>query len=122
MSRQAARSFQDLEVWQRAHALTLTLYRLSETFPRHEQFGLTNQTRRASVSIAANIAEGFRKRSTNDKVRFYNIAQGSLEEVRYYLILIADLHYAEIGALLKEVDEIGKLLDRYINAIRSTNS
>jgi four helix bundle protein len=121
MARQVARSFQDLEVWQRSHALTLTIYRLSEAFPRQEQFGLTSQIRRAGVSIAANIAEGFRKRSANDKVRFYNIAQGSLEEVRYYLILIADLHYAETGILLKEVDEIGKLLDRYINAIRSAH-
>ena len=82
--------FQDLKVWQKAHELCLNIYRLTSTFPPEEKFGLTGQMRRASVSVPANIAEGFKKRSFNDKANFYNIAQGSLEELRYYLILAAD--------------------------------
>ena len=78
-----ARAFEDLEVWKKAHVWVLEIYRLTETFPKHEMFGLTSQLRRAGVSIPANIAEGFKKRGRADKLRFYNIAQGSLEECRY---------------------------------------
>jgi four helix bundle protein len=84
-----ATTFQDLRVWQKAHEVVLDIYRLTAAFPREELFGLTAQVRRAAVSVPANIAEGFVKRGKSDKVRFYNIAQGSLEEVRYYLILSA---------------------------------
>jgi four helix bundle protein len=77
-------TFQELEVWQKAHLFVLAVYRLSQSFPKSELYGLTSQFRRAAVSIAANIAEGFRKRGKADKLRFYNIAQGSLEECRYY--------------------------------------
>lgn len=82
-----AQTFEDLLVWQKAHAWVLGVYRFSEGFPKQEMFGLTSQLRRAAVSVPANIAEGFRKRGDADKARFYNIAQGSLEECRYYLIL-----------------------------------
>ena len=84
--RAAARTFEDLVVWQKAHQFALAVYRLTRAFPRSEVYGLTSQFRRAAVSIAANIAEGFRKRGNADKGRFLNIAQGSLEESRYYLI------------------------------------
>jgi four helix bundle protein len=76
----SARTFEDLIVWQKAHRFVLAVYRMSQTFPRSEIYGLSSQFRRAAVSIAANIAEGFRKRGKADKLRFYNIAQGSLEE------------------------------------------
>ena len=82
-----ARSFRDLVVWQKAHQFVLEIYRLSRSFPDDERFGLTSQLRRAAVSVPANIAEGFPKRSVSDKTRFFNIAQGSLEEVHYYLLL-----------------------------------
>ena len=95
----AARTFQQLEVWQKAHAVVLAVYRLTVEFPKHETFGLTSQMRRAAVSVPANIAEGFVKRGRADKLRFYNIAQGSLEEVRYYLILAEDLAYAGTRSL-----------------------
>ena len=94
--RAPARSFQDLIVWQKAHQFVLAVYRFTENFPKTEQYGLTSQLRRAAVSIAANIAEGFRKRSKPDKARFMNISQGSLEECRYYLILSKDLNYGDI--------------------------
>ena len=111
-----SRTFQDLTVWQRAHALVLEVYRLTEAFPRHELFGLTSQLRRAAVSVPANIAEGFKKRGKSDKARFYNIAQGSLEECRYYLILARDLKYALTDNLLVKLDEVSRLLDAYSRA------
>lgn len=91
MNQQPSRSFKDLMVWQKAHQFVLLVYQLSNDFPKSEVYGLTSQLRRAAVSIAANIAEGFKKRSLADKLRFLNIAQGSLEECRYYLILVKDL-------------------------------
>jgi four helix bundle protein len=79
----AAQRFQDLLVWQKSHALVLSVYKLTASVPRHELFGLTAQMRRAAVSVPANIAEGFSKRGRADKARFMNTAQGSLEELRY---------------------------------------
>ncbi len=81
--REQARTFEDLIVWQKAHLFVLAVYRMSQTFPRSEVYGLSSQFRRAAVSIAANIAEGFRKRGKADKLRYYNIAQWSLEECRH---------------------------------------
>jgi four helix bundle protein len=91
--REPAKTFEDLLVWQKAHSFVLAVYRATATFPKSEVYGLSTQFRRAAVSIAANIAEGFRKRSKADKARFFNIAQGSVEECRYYLILSRDLGY-----------------------------
>jgi four helix bundle protein len=79
-----ARTFRDLSIWQKAHQFVLCVYRETARFPRDERFGLTSQLRRSAVSIAANIAEGFVKRSVAEKLRFLNIAQGSLEESRYF--------------------------------------
>ena len=89
--RPAARSFRDLVVWQKAHEFVLAVYRFTASFPDREKFGLSHQMRRAAVSVPANIAEGFGKRSQPEKTRFLNIAEGSLEECRYYLILAHDL-------------------------------
>ena len=74
-----AKSFQDLIVQQKAHQLVLSIYQFSEAFPGKEMYGLTSQLRRAVVSVAANIAEGFKKTGKRDKIRFLNVAQGSLE-------------------------------------------
>lgn len=113
--------FEDVLVWQKAHAWVLSVYRFTERFPRHELFGLTSQFRRAAVSIPANIAEGFKKISRRDKVRFYNISQGSLEECRYYLILSRDLGYGETIELRESLDEVGRMLSSYIRAITSND-
>ena len=118
MNKKAAQKFTDLIVWQKAHAFVLSTYRLSASFPQSELYGLTSQLRRAAVSIPANIAEGFKKRSSVDTARFMNIAQGSLEECRYYLILSKDLDYADTEQLHHQLDEVGKLLYGYTNAIR----
>ncbi len=107
--------FEDLAVWRRAHELTLDVYRRTSEFPRDEKFGLTSQMRRAAVSVPANIAEGFKKRGNKDKANFYNIAQGSLEELRYYFILAHDLGYiAEPAAQAYAFDEIGRMLHALI--------
>ena len=119
MERPPARTFRDLIVWQRAHGFVLAAYRLSKTFPRDEMYGLTSQFRRAAVSIAANIVEGFTKKGGRDKARFLNIAQGSLEECRYYLILIEDLGYDDTGELNKQLEEVSRLLTTYTNVVVS---
>jgi len=108
--RGAARTFQDLVVWQKAHEFVLGVYALTTTFPRAETYGLVSQMRRAAVSIPANIAEGFRRRGKADKARFLNIAQASLEESHYYLILARDLRYGETADLAGSRDEISHLL------------
>ncbi len=108
-----AKSFEQLIVWQKAHQLVQETYRFTESFPRSEIYGLTSQLRRAAVSIPANIAEGFKKRGRADKVRFLNIAQGSLEECRYYLILAKDLNYGDTTKLQPQLEEVSKLLEAY---------
>lgn len=100
----------------------LAVYRVTGMFPRYKIYGLTSQLRRAAVSIAANIAEGFRKRSKADKVRFLNIAQGSVEECRYYLILTQDLEYADISDARPLLQEVSKLLEAYTRSILNSDS
>jgi four helix bundle protein len=117
MDRQPAQKFQDLVVWQKSHQLTLRVYRLTAAFPKHELYGLTSQMRRAAVSVAANIAEGFKKRGRPDKARVMNIAQSSLEELRYYFILSRDLEYLATSELSPDVDEVARLLGAYTQAL-----
>jgi four helix bundle protein len=117
MKRKPAKDFQDLIVWQKAHQFVLSVYRHSESFPKNEMYGLTSQVRRAAVSIAANIVEGFKKKSKPDKGRFLNIAQGSLEECRYYLILTKDLNYGDTSKLTTQLEEASKLLEAYLSSI-----
>ena len=112
-----AKNFNHLIVWQKAHKFVLEVYVYTSKFPREEVYALTSQFRRAAVSIAANIAEGFKKKSNRDKIRFYNISQGSVEECRYYLILSNDLKYVENLHLLELITEVSKILDAYITAI-----
>jgi four helix bundle protein len=117
-----ARSFRDLVVWQKAHQFVLAIYRLTKEFPSDERFGLTSQIRRAADSVALNIAEGFGKRGKPDKARFFNIAQGSLEEVHYYLILGSDLGYADCNKLAESYREVARLLNGYSRTILNSGS
>ena len=84
------KGFQDLEVWRKAHKLVLEIYKLTNMFPRGEQFGIVSQLRRAAYSIPANLAEGYGRRSTKEFLQFVAIANGSAEELRYFLILSRD--------------------------------
>ena len=117
VDREPARTFRDLVVWQHAHQFTLSAYQLTTSFPKHELFGLTNQFRRAAVSVAANIAEGFKRRGRADKARFLNIAQSSLEECRYHLILSQDLHYTETTPAMALLEETSRCLESYVKRI-----
>ncbi|MBL4654866.1 MAG: four helix bundle protein, partial [Bacteroidia bacterium] len=103
--------------WQKSHKLVLEIYKLTSQFPKEEIYGLTSQIRRAAVSVPANITEGFKRKGKADKARFFNIAQASLEEVRYFLILTKDLNYAETNAIQERSSEISKMLTRYIKSI-----
>lgn len=116
-----AKNFTDLIVWQKAHQFVLSVYKYTATFPKEEMYVLTSQFKRAAISIAANIAEGFKKRSNKDKIKFYNTSQGSLEECRYYLILARDLNYGENQQLHNQITEISKILDAYITAIENNS-
>jgi four helix bundle protein len=112
-----AKTFKDLVVWQKAHQFVLLSYKYTSSFPREELYGLTSQYRRAAVSIAANISEGFKKRGKADKARYMNIAQGSLEECKYYLILSNDLNYGDNKHLSDLIDEVSKMLAAYATSI-----
>jgi four helix bundle protein len=109
--------FTELKVWQRAHALVLAVYRLTASFPADERYGLTSQLRRATVSVPSNIAEGSKRRSNHEYAHFLNLAEGSLAEAAYQLILSRDLGYATPAAvepLTAEADEVARML----NALR----
>ena len=112
-----SQSFRDVLVWRKAHAFTLAIYRCAEAFPKHEMFALTSQLRRAAASVPSNFVEGFRKRTKPDKIRFYNIAQGSADECVYQLILAHDLGYTNTEALQAELEEFSRLLQGYINGL-----
>lgn len=122
MNRVPEKSFEDLIVWQKAHGFVLSVYNYTDYFPQKEIYGLTSQFRRAAISIAANIAEGFKKKSKTDKARFMNIAQGSVEECRYYLVLAKDLGYGDNPELLPQLEEVSRLLEKYAAAILTSDS
>ena len=105
------KTFQQLTVWQEAHKLVLMVYRVTKDFPTEERYGLVSQMRRAAVSIPANIAEGFKRRGMQEKIRFYNISEGSLEELKYFHVLSRDLNYlASNDELMTQSDTVGRLL------------
>lgn len=115
-----AQSFEDLLVWQKAHQYVLGVCRITKNFPKEEMFGLVNQMRRASASITANIAEGFVRTGQKDKLHFYNISQGSLEETRNFLILSGDLGYIpenEKTELMQSAAEISRMLNAYCQGL-----
>ena len=122
MKREPAKDFQDLIVWQKAHQFVLSSYHFSANFPANETYGLTSQFRRAAISIPANIAEGFKKKTKPDKARYMNIAQASLEECRYYLILAKDLGYGDRSGLMSLLEEVSKLLESYTSSILDAGS
>ncbi len=118
------KTFRDLVVWQKSHQLTLDVYKLTFKFPSEEKYGLVSQIRRAAYSIPANIVEGHSRKSKKEFLQFLNIAKGSLEELRYFLILSADLNYIstqEQSDLEKLAEEVSKILYSFtknLNAVR----
>ena len=119
-SERGDKGFRKLLVWQRAHQLVLLVYKFTESFPKSELFGLTSQIRLADVSVPANIAEGYAAGGKGQFSRFLNIAQGSLAEVEYYLILSNDLSYITTVQYQESETprgEIGFLLHRLIQSL-----
>lgn len=119
--KQKIKSFEDLNVWKISHELVLEIYKSTHLFPKEELYSLTSQIRRATISVPANIAEGFLRRSPRDKIHFYNMAQSSLSEVKYYLILTRDLGYIssrfKISQLSAKATEVAKMLNSLISSI-----
>ncbi len=122
---QAIRSYRDLEVWQAAMDVAEQCYRLTKTFPKDELFGLTMQIRRAAVSVAANIAEGYGREGKGEYLQFLRIAQGSLKELETYLLLsvrIGLVAEGESAPVLANCDRVGKMLHRLIRALRNSSA
>ena len=115
------RQFRKLQIWEKSHSLTLDIYSLSAHFPKSEVFALALQLRRAASSIPANIAEGCVK-SDLSFLNHLSIAQGSLEEVKYFLILSSDLKYIsepEYYGLSAKCEEIGKMIYSFMNKLKA---
>ncbi len=118
-------NFRDLEVWQKAHQLVLAVYRATKEFPENERYGLISQMRRAAVSIPANIAEGFKRQGKTEKVRFYNISEASLEELKYFFLLSKDLDYlpAESSSkMMIEAESVSKMLYRLCEGVKASTN
>lgn len=116
------KSFKDLRAWQEAHKLIIEIYTTTKQFPKDELFGLTNQVRRAGVSVTSNISEGFNRRSEKEKVQFYYMALGSLAETQNQMLIARDVGYLspEVFAKIEErVIAVQKLLNALIKSIRS---
>ena len=120
----ASFTFQNILAWQKAHEFTKLVYEITKEFPEDEKFGLTSQFRRAAVSIGANIAEGYKKLSKADKLRFLNISEGSMAECMNYIILSKDLNLindSQYNCLSDAIEVAGKLLTGYCNGIINNN-
>lgn len=121
MENSKIKSFTDLKVWQEAHILALQIYRITDTFPKQEMFGLVSQLRRAAVSITSNIAEGFSRISPKEKLHFYSITHGSLTEVENQLLLSKDLGYLEPDLFEKthaQLSYVHKILNAFIRSTK----
>lgn len=110
-------TYEDLIAWQKAHQLVLATYRATKSFPKEELFGLSSQIRRAAVSVSSNIVEGFTRKSNTEKLRFYNIAEASCEEVHYQLLLAQDLDYTNTETLRKDSREVKRILGGLMKSI-----
>ncbi|MFA6437179.1 MAG: four helix bundle protein [Candidatus Paceibacterota bacterium] len=125
MNKGKIKSFSDLIVWQEGHKLVLLIYKTTSNFPKNEIHGLTNQLRRASISITSNIAEGFCRKSLKEKIQFYYVALGSLSEVKNQILIARDLSYISSDVFDNidlQVISVGKLLNGLISKSKSFNS
>lgn len=116
--------YRKLKVWERAHQLTLVIYKVTKAFPKEEQYGLTGQIRRACASVPANIAEGCGRNGTAELLRFLHIAMGSASELDYHLFLARDLQCLTDAAHKKleaEVTEVRRMLNSLIQKLRTNN-
>lgn len=113
------KTFKEIRVWHKAHELVLLIYKITKNFPSEERFGLTSQIRRATISIASNIVEGFRRKTLKDTLNFYNISESSLEEVKYQLLLAFDLQFINNDEFTKTkalTEQVGGMLYLWIKS------
>ena len=118
------KDFRTLKVWEKAHALTLSIYKASVGFPKNELYALTNQIQRATVSIPANIAEGCGKDSDAELKRYFQIAMGSSSELEYLILLAHDLGYlsqAVYQELQSSLIEVRKMLNAFIQRLKGNH-
>src|SRR3989338_3295219 len=116
------KSFTDLSVWKEGHKLVLMIYKATQTFPPEEIFGLTNQIRRAAVSFTSNIAEGFSRNSSKEKIQFYSIALGSLSEVQSQILIAKDIGYFA-GERYDSISQLTITVSKLLNGLaRSAQS
>lgn len=116
------KDFHKLKVWEKAHNLTLKVYRISQDFPKEEMYGLTSQMRRSSASIPTNIAEGCGRNSKAETIQFFNVAIGSASELEYQLLLAHDLHYIEDKLYLElsvELVEVRRMLYALVQKLKA---
>lgn len=116
-----AKGFRNLITWQKAYELALEVYEITQRFPRHEQYGLTSQMRRAAVSVSVNIAEGYERQYRKEYIQFLMIAKGSLGEFETYLLLAKDLGYLtdnKYNEISIRRQVVGKLLRGLIKSLR----
>jgi len=111
-------SYKDLIVWQKAHELTMTIYRLSMDLPQEEKDGLALQIRLAAVSVVSNIIKGYKRYGKNEKLSILNVAQASLEDLKYLMFLITELGYADTSAEEMDADELSRILNGFVKSIR----
>ena len=122
MSTGAAKNFQDLPLWQRAHQFVLSVYNYSDYFPQKEVYGLTTQLRRAAAAIPISISESLLEENKVERGRLMSAARSSLEECRYYLILAKDLGYGDHPELMPQLEEVSKMLEKYTMALLTSDS
>ncbi|MFZ5365650.1 MAG: four helix bundle protein [Patescibacteria group bacterium] len=111
--------FTDIIAWQKSHQLVLKIYKITKEFPSEEKFGLVSQTRRAAISVAANIVEGFARKNTRDSLRFYNISNASLEELKYLVLISCDVDLINKdihSELVEACQEAGRTLQGWIDS------
>jgi len=114
----AVQSFEQLEVWQKAHALAIEVYKQSQKLPEEEEFGLILQMRQAAMRVPAYIANGFKRRQMKSKLRMYNKAQASLEELRYYFLLCRDLKFeVNFEELAYQGDQAARMVNGLVRSI-----
>jgi four helix bundle protein len=117
-------SYRDLIVWQKAYHLCLEIYKATKDFPKSEEYGLTSQLRRCSVSIPSNIAEGYNRKGRKEYIQFLYTAYGSLAELQTQLMLARDIGYLQTNhftTLYELADEVGKMLWRMIDSLKATS-
>lgn len=121
MEKEKIKSFTDLDAWKEGNSLVLKIYKITQHFPKEEVFGLTNQIRRAAISITSNIAEGFNRASGKEKIQFYFISLGSLAESQNQLYIAKQLSYIEADEFNKIAEQtviVSKLLNGLIKSIK----